>query len=506
MKKTIALLLALITVLLCVAACNKEKQPEETKKTEGVTTIYEVQDSEEQPDIPADLKFGSEGAPAVVHILERKPLTGVTAEFLGSTDSEKGLDLAVFERNERIKNRLNVTLEVEQEDGYGSGTSINKFLEKVRVLNEAQMGETFIIASPVAYSGRLAQEGCFYNLYNLNPEKTNYLGLQHSWWNQGFIKSADIKNNLYFVAGEATFSFYERMFVLIYNVELADTMCKDGDGNSYDFSKLVYDGKWTWEVFLNCLKSVGIGDVNDMDNSYWGLTAIKSATGIDGFVASMDITITMPDSDGRQRSCLTTGKTNGWNEERLETLRKLFNENPSVYTNTDRTQIESPFVKGRAVFYATQPMEISKNNIQTMSDEFALLPMPKYTEDQEYIVCSHNEYSVLAVLSSSIDTDVASAVMELMSYESMKSIRPVLFEKTYLKKLQTEENLKMFNFILDHVTDSFAQIYGSIFGLPFDYCREVAMKNTSPTSMFAAREEKTRTRLDAFLDAFYVTT
>lgn len=518
MKKRSLLLLAicLALLLLCLAACGKatpsgtpttvtDEKRSELPTEDSATETEEPIDPSLRYDVPSDLRFPNDedGNPQKVHVLQRKDQAGVTNEMEVKKDLENPTKVqsAIYSRQEYIMEKLNVEFDYQYESGAATNADKAGFQQRMRNINSSGVTDPWIVSSMIYFLPPLMAEdtNILYDLYTLNPNRTNYMDFDKVWWNSSVKEQVELNGKLYFAVSEANISVYNRMTVMLVNLTLADELLKDSNGNAYDFRQMVYDGKWDMTTFLSMLRQVGNGDLENPNSSYWGLTVRNDATTIDGFLLASGVRITQRDSDGKPTA---DGVFNTeWNKDRNEKIKALYNSNGAVLKGAKAVDVENPFVQGKAVFHANLMLAVAQENIRGMSDSFALLPLPKYSEVQDdYRVSSHNEFNALAILNCTKNTDIASAVLEMMSYESYQNVRPALFEDTYaLRSLQTLENRTMFYYILDHSYIDFAQVFGDIFGLPLDYMREAVRYNKSVVDTFDARNEKTVTRLETFV-------
>ena len=64
-----------------------------------------------------------------------------------------------------------------------------------------------------------------------------------------------------------------------------------------------------------------------------------------------------------------------------------------------------------------------------MNDEYGILPIPKFDEAQkDYYTYSHDQYTVFMVPTTVADPEMSGAVLEVMAYESYRSVQPTYYE------------------------------------------------------------------------------
>ena len=514
--KLLCLVLGLLLLLSSLAACaggKKEPTPtgtEATAETDGKTETSATTDQPVDPsmryDVPSDLRFpDDDGGPNVVHILQRSAQKEVTDEMFSDGSGETAVEQAIYARQQLIASKLNVEFDYQYQSGAATTAQQQEFQARMKNINSSGVKEPWIVSGMIYSMPAVAggTEGILLDLNTMKSGQTNYLDSEKIWWNQSVVSQATLNKKLYFAVSEANISQYNRMSVLMVNLTLAEQYCKDENGNPYDFRQLVYDKKWNYETFLSILTEVGAGDADNPQNSYWGLTTRNDSTTIDGFLLSSGIQITKVGEDGKP-----TAKdvfNTEWNKDRVKKIHDLYNTNQAVYKSNVANDVENPFLNGRAVFHANIMLALGQQNFREMKERFALLPLPKYDDVQEdYKVACHGETNAISVLSCTKNTELASAVLEMMAHESYLNVRPALFKDTYAaKSLQTPENEKMFYYLLDRSYLDFSQIYGQIFGLPLDYLRESVRYNKSIAETFDARESKTVNRLKDYVDKIW---
>jgi len=92
-----------------------------------------------------------------------------------------------------------------------------------------------------------------------------------------------------------------------------------------------------------------------------------------------------------------------------------------------------------------------------MTDEYGVLPLPKYDKAQEdYRTLAANISSLVVVLSSATDLDMIGATLELMAAESYKQVVPAYYD-TVLKGKYSDapEDAAMYDLIVNSLTYNF---------------------------------------------------
>ena len=136
-------------------------------------------------------------------------------------------------------------------------------------------------------------------------------------------------------------------------------------------------------------------------------------------------------------------------------------------------------------------MELESETMRGMEDEFGVVPMPKYDEEQkEYRTLLHDAFTVFSILRT-VDgdrLDETGAVLEAMASVSYKTVRPAYYETTLRTKIaQDPQSAEMFDIIIDNIYIDAGIIYTNALSSFHDKFRQImgSGKNTV-TSQYKA--------------------
>ncbi len=460
MKKVIAFLLACIT-MLSFAACGKNDSKNEGESTmDPGGSVSTTGGDEEKPD-PAKtltLEEGLDFGGKRIIILQRENF--VDEMYFEKPNGDLVGD-TIWERNKQIESKLNVKLDFIKETGTNKTFSTYK-AKITAAAAAADSEELHIVANYAYYCSALAIEGVYHDFNELNPVKKNHLCLDKVWWNQNYQSEATVNEKLYFLEGDITVSAINRLEVLFYNMDLAESYFP-----GVDFLEKVYSKEFTYEYFLDCIAAAGDGETTGV----WGVSMPCNSTSIDGFIASLDVDIVQRNSRGTPEVSFNTDRTISIKRE----LRKLYQENNSALAlDTGAGETVTKFVNGNAIFHINMMQNAASDQFRNLAFEYAIIPLPVWNEDQEnYMITAHDEYSTLSIPLCVLETDAVSAVLEYMGYLSYTNLRPVLYEKCYKAKyLATLPKAKMFDFIIDNAFFDFGYIYSNSMGDPVHILRD----------------------------------
>lgn len=482
MKKQMSIFLVILMLLGCLAGCKTpEKEPDTTK---GETT--EESEETRPPEIgdsglPAALDFGYEK----VKILHR---TRFKNELYAEEEDEGTVEQAIWSRNEFVQEKLKVAFDyVEINEAYNQYAKMH---DRILTSYNTGDGDVQIISGGAYYAPVLITQNVYYDLHSLNESKANYLDFEKVWWNSAFAEQAEISGKLYYATGDLTVSVTKEVEATVYNKDLFDNYFTD-----VDLLQVVYDGEWTYAKMLSYLAEVGNGD----ENGVWGLCMMNDSGSIDGLLSGMEVDLMKQENDS-----LVVDINTDHNIEVVNTLRTLYHNNSNVSAVNDANSL---FRSGKSVFFTG--MVLKDNGVLAngggLDFAFYVIPNPKWDDKQEeYVVAPHDLYSCISVLNGVKDTDMISAVLELLSYGSYTYVRPALFEKTYkYSYIGTSDGAKMFDYVLDHISYNFMNIYSNVLGDVFWTLRDNVryLKKNQLLTDLANAESKAKANLETFLYA-----
>ena len=144
----------------------------------------------------------------------------------------------------------------------------------------------------------------------------------------------------------------------------------------------------------------------------------------------------------------------------LDKLLTLFYANNSAFLATDGSD-GNKFKAGESLFWVA--LLASSQALRDMDDDFGLLPLPKYTVEQEtYHTTSQDAYNAMSVMRNAKNMEMIGAALELLSAESWRTVRPELCENSFkFRYMRDSESGQIFDLIVDSVFFDYAMIYNS---------------------------------------------
>lgn len=447
-KKALALILAILTILPLAAACAETNvgpddttvSPEATVAPSGTDAVTEPVETELKSEtLPDDLDFKGE----TVTILSRDAAF-VSDELWVDDQNGSMVNDAIYKRNEKVMQQLGVTLESIKLTG-------DAYLVSTELRNAASSGETYFdIAANSTYSTIMyTSENIFLDL-----TKCEYLDLDAIYWSQGYNESASIGNSQYLATGAIALSLYRLMFITFYNKNLLQAAQYE---NLYT---VVDEGRWTLDYQIQLAKDLykdadGSGTVSEGDTVGF---ASSSLSYIDPYWSSCDLTILGKDADNLLVFSLDIEKMSNV----VDKLIVLFNESNAWFDTSSgddgkQTAMSNLFTSGTVGTATMRLGSVETEQFVTMQDEYGIIPMPKYDENQEnYHTFLHDQFTSIGITSVlAKDTErvqMLGAVLEAMALESYKSVVPTYYEVALKGRyLEDSDSWRMLDMIYENV-------------------------------------------------------
>ncbi len=324
----------------------------------------------------------------------------------------------------------------------------------------ADIGKS-VLAGEDAYDCALNMiSGCFAMMgsgYLTELDKLTYVDIDKPWWSTESIKSSAIAGKRFMLFGDYGWSDKNCTWALCFNKDLY---------NEYKLTEpyqMVRDGKWTMDVLEEHCKNI-TQDVNGdsvLDyHDQWGL--LSSNTASIGFVTSCGIQTAKSTDDGFVYD-LTSEK----NVTALSKIYKFFSNGDlqlraEAITGVSNiwTEIINVFREGRALYRISIMSNIA--DLRDMEDDFGILPMPKYDENQSQYYTTMQAWTgkALVVPLTASNLDRTSAILEYMCGVSPDTVRKAYYDVTLQGKVARDTNsVEMLDLIFSTVVTDVALAY-----------------------------------------------
>jgi len=488
MNKTrfISALLASLMLLGTLTACGTPT--EEPAVTNGVTAGNDATETELSTELtdslPDDLNYGDDE----VVILSRYREGWTSGEIAVEELRSEPVNDAVFERNKSVEERLGVKIVSVEEPG----DSAYIVVEKAATAVKANTHEYDILAAACYVSVNESINGTFADL-----RKSAYLDFDMPWWSRGFNEVVEYQGAQFTLLGDALLSQYRFAFVTLFNKDLFTDV-----GQPYLYEE-VENGTWTLDRQISLIplfhKDNGNGK-QDEDGDVYGLVSCDYVS-TDPYWSSCMVDIIKKDADGDYAFVFDSGKLHDVGDK---VLQLFFETDGGTYDykpdgeNFEQYKIRDMFARGGAAMATIRILELENDAIRGMEQEFGVVPMPKFDENQkEYRTLLHDQFTVFSVLNTASEEqlDEASAVLEAMSAISYKTVRPAYYETTLRTQIAKDpQSAEMFDIIIDNIYIDAGIIYTITLSTFHDYFRRIigSGENTVVSQYKSASLQATR--------------
>lgn len=437
MKKIVPFLLAFLLLLPMVVACKKDKPPVESKgETETLSPIEEIGLS------PRD--FGGKD----FKILDANDHPELHVNYADTGEGTQ-VQQALFSRDVYIERANNIFLEYKQVNNVD-----NKALNSFMTSFDAGDRLYDMVVSTLS-GGRLTTLAC--NGYLADLAKLPTLALDQKWWSSQMYEQMNLGGKMYFSTGDIMASVYDAPMVMYANKSLLAQYSIDD--NLYE---KVENGEWTVDYLATLVKNMD-RDLNDdgamtVNDDFFGLITQPLRLTAQGMLVGMDYVL----SDVIDETIAVNVDSN---------LLAYADKIKSMVTNAQRTPGQShddvinvTFKNDRAIFLC-HLIESATHNLADMASDYAILPMPKGSVEQEKYHSLVNGWvncfiGVPYFQANGEYEETVGFMLEMMARASYAIVRPVAFEKVVMfQSVREPESLRMLNIIYDTLYLDFHCVY-----------------------------------------------
>ncbi len=314
-----------------------------------------------------------------------------------------------------------------------------------------------------------------------------YINLDAPWWDQGTAE-LNVAGRVFWMNSDINFLAHDVTFLTLFSKVMAD---KQGIDNLYE---LVDNHEWTFEKFSSYIKEVssdldGNGKYDEADA--YGLIG-TSTMGYNMFYAS-NLQFVGCDADGEPYLAMTDSdllKASDLLEQLIDLL--YTGHNTYIVDPGKESDAMNMFSNNQGLFYIECASYIV--NLRNMSDDFGVLPLPKYNKAQEqYSTYVNSVSSTMVVPQGQKNFEDMSRVIETMAILSGKLVKPTYYDLVLKRKtVRDEDSQGMLDIIFSNRTYDLANYYEKI-GLMHVFQASVNEKNPSFSSKYskaASRAER----------------
>lgn len=286
------------------------------------------------------------------------------------------------------------------------------------------------------------------NHYVLPISDIPYIDIEKSWWNTSMIEGGAVNGKPYFLMGDISYSWKNSTWSLCFNKRLYK------ENNLEEPYAMVRDGKWTLDMLekhcRNITKDLNGDSKLDKDDQ-WGMLSSQTA-GI-GLVTSMGITSVRINKDSSLEYILESER----NINVLGAIREFISNNDLQLRAEDITgssniwnDIINIFREGRALYRISIMKDIA--GLRDMKDDFGIIPLPKYDEDQDsyYTTVQSWNFGAYIIPASAKNLERTGAILEYMGSVSKDTITKAYYDVTLNGKVaRDDESSEMLDIIFN---------------------------------------------------------
>ena len=461
MKKTLALILAMLMCLSVMVSCGGgNTDPADTttaaaggdNNTTADTTTASVEETESPYDangylkdsLNPDLNYNGEK----FTILYWQDVERIEFEVLEMTGDLIGD--ALYNRNAAVEDRLNIDFE-----WIGTPGNYNNQAAFVsQVTNDVNSGGEYEVFSGYSMTAAtIALQGLSRNLMEVEN-----IDFEKPWWPASLTELTTINDRLYFCSGDISTNMLHMMYCTLFNKTLAEQL---NIGNVYE---MVDKGTWTIDKMAE-LASTAYSDLNgdtvpDVSDQF-GL-ALGSNIHFDAFFTAAGLrTVT---KDANDTPIMAEEFSSDKTHALLEKIVDIFHNNDySAFAATVSGWSNKPFAEGRVLFIVDRNYVTSSATFADTTVTYGVLPVPKYEEAQEnYYTCMAFPFSIysVSIALSEEKANMAGAVLECMASESYRQVTPAVFETAMkLKYSAGEDDSRMYDLVRDTIQFDLGRIF-----------------------------------------------
>ena len=471
LKKISVLLLA---ALFLLPACGEaaDSQPAVTTSSSSGDVMTAAEDTEPSrentPDsLPDDLDFG--GARYNILVQESTDLSSLAAanEMVSEELDGEVLNDAVYNRADKVMNRLNVNI---------TKTVVSDIPSTLKKSVAAGDAAYDIAAAYAYYITPSALNHIFINWLSIP-----YVDFSQPWWPRTLTEDLIINNTLFFISGDISMRLLEYTYCIYFNKAIA------ADYNIPELYPLVLDGKWTMEKYQEVGNMVS-SDVNgDGKFDTEDLYGTMNNHYCDVRWACYDLHMSKVTDDG-------TLELDIMNDKFVDVYTRMweyYHENDHIYLHKDNETSLKMFRENHLLMYPY--LMIGAENFRDMVNDYGIVPYPKYNEEQErYQTLAHDNYSLMCV---PVDVpedkiEMIGAVTEAFAAESYRTITPSYLEVAMKNKfLRDEYSTQMLDIITSGLKFDPAGIYSNSLGDPLHLFRGVWDGKLDIVSTYSKKEK-----------------
>ena len=462
--RAICLLIACLTVLALVVACetettNKGPTYKDNTKDRNGRLKDSLPDMDDDPTNDHLINFGGETI-NLMHWAEVERPEFEQAEITGDNVRD-----AIYDRNTNIEDRLNVDLNFIPVYAAYHGAR-EPFLKHIDAIYSAGTKDYDIIATYARTEGTLAIQGMLQNIAKI---QNTYIDLEKPWWPAQLVDTVSFGNNdYYFISGDMSTNVLHMMHAMYINKTMFEELEIELPYQS------VRDGKWTMDKLIE----VTSGRYEDLDGDNtvstgdkYGFCALNYVC--DSFYPACNLRyidehntdwlVLSPDYTSLRATRLV-GKLGAWAATDSVWITGAGN------TTEAEGDVTRKLFKQKQALVCMERAFMVAHHMLDVDFSYGILPTPKYDEKQvNYYTGVGNPISLYGIY---VDFDdrgdrdatlqMFSAVLECYASEAYRLTTPEVFEvNMQLKYSEGQDETDMFEYVRSGIVFDLGKIFSA---------------------------------------------
>jgi len=456
------IILTLILILGLITSCGNTKSDDNTATTENNNdvnaeneSVYLITEAKILPDLPdvnyngykfTWLTYGGEGG---------NWATPDPRELAAAEENGDVINDSTYRRNSVITEKYGVEFEMVVTPDEKS--MLNRSVKAGDDTYDAVL--MYNNHAPAVMSSNLL----------LNTDQLSYINFDKPWWDSA-IKETSILGRNFFLAGDIIILDKESINVLFFNKKQMSDM-----GMEFPYQS-VLNGTWTYDKLEEYIKN-GARDLNGdgklkAGTDRFGLAIFNDS--LHAFFVSGGGLLAKNGPDGVPYPAFN-------NAENVALLNSIadFMYGKEYITNY-HTNGQGNIIEMKQSFYDGLTFILwgrlfVLDALRNMDDDFGILPLPKYNENQTQYYSNVNSYTgaMIGVPKSASDPDRTSIILEALAAESRYTLFPAYYEITLQRKFtRDDESAAMLDIIFSTTVYDTGAAYniGDIWMTMFNMC------------------------------------
>ena len=359
---------------------------------------------------------------------------------------------AVFNRNQKISELLNINFEFTECNLYLSG--VESFVKNLVTAGDDVYD---VVVNDICALANLSRDGFAHNIYNASIVDFD----QNYWYTDAMKDCQFIEGGMYLLIGDYFTDALQSCHCLYQNKEIINNIY----GSPEYVTSMVFDGKWTFDQMIKVITETrqdanGDGEMKQGEDVF-GFTCWGKWGSMIPFLIGTDIKFIERTDDGPQ-FC--------FNNERsvkiLEKLNELFYADGALsdLANASVPTLQTLFSTGLTTFVGYNRLG-DLANFREVEFPMSVLIYPKLDEDQANYVSSLHDTSEIGIIPMTLpleQMDYVYTVLEVCCRETNRTVIPEWYENGLkIKYAEGQDDAMMVDLIHDTITGPFAVAYDS---------------------------------------------